>query len=180
LISLLFNWDFYDCSNKTNKELAIRSINSKLKYEDNEIGYVKGFMFDFKLIGGPKEEDLQLFKKQSDEEIYSCYGDNMDRDEMINILDIIDENDYEKFVEKHCFTESDYESFLEEHDLEDVSQFAEDHRYVILIQEINIANSYCNLSEREVLDTIKETLYIIFDVSDCVVINSNYEKVVMG
>jgi len=168
LISLLFNRDFYDISNKTKKELAIRSIDSKLGLDDNNIGFIKGYIFDFKLIGGPTEEDKQLFKKQADEEILAL------NDNITNLLEIFDEVDYENFVEKHCFTELDYESFLEANNLEDVSQFAEDHRYVILINEIEITDSSLNVSVREVLDSVKKTLYIICDVPDCIFIDSNY------
>ena len=182
MISLLFNRDFYDISNKTNKELAIRSIDSKLVLDGTNIGFVKGYIFDLKLIGGPTEEEEQLFKKQSDEKIFALYKEmgkleefkNMVRDGMTNILDFVDENDYEDFVEKNCFTESDYEDFLDEQDLEDVSQYAAEHRYVILINEIEIDDSSCNVSEIDVLDSIKETLFVILNVSDSVFIDSNY------
>ena len=182
MISLFFNRDFYDISNKTNKKLAIRSIDGNLMHDGKNIGFIKGYIFDLKLIGGPTEEDKQLFKKKSDEEIFASYKEmgkleefkDMVRNRMTDILEIVDEEDYQKFIEKHCFTESDYESFLEEYNLEDVSQFADGHRYVILIKEIEITDSSSNASEREVLDSIKEPLYIIFDISDCIFIDSNY------
>lgn len=188
MISLLFNRDFYDIANKTNKELAIRSIDCKLELNNDEIGCVIGYIFDLMLIGGPTDEDIQLFKKQSDEKIFSLYKEigrleefkNMVRDGTTNILEIVDEVDYENFVEKNCFTESDYESFLEEYNLEDVSQFAEDHRYVILINEIEIVDSCCNVSEIEVLNSIKETLYFILDISNCIYIDSNYRSLMMS
>ena len=143
MISLLFNGHYYDISNKTNKELAIRSFDSKLICDSNEIGYLKGFSFDFKLIGGPNEEDLQLFKKQSEEKIFASYKDigkldefkNMVRDGMTEILEIIDDGDYANFVEKYCFTEDDYENFLEEQNIEDVNLFGEEYRYVFLFKK---------------------------------------------
>ncbi len=188
MLSLLFNRDFYNSSYNTNKELAIQSIDSKLDYNGNGVGFVRGYIFDFKRIGGPTEDDLKLFKQQSDEKVFAIFKEvgrleefkNEVRDRQTDILDIYDEDDYENFIIQHCFTNYDYESFLEEHNLEDVGQFVDKYAHVILIQEIQITESHNNVGESQVIELLKETLVAYLDMTDYVLLDSNYTEVVLS
>lgn len=185
MISVLFNKEFYNIDNKSNKELAIRPIDCKFEHEGLDLGYLKGFIFDLNLIGGPNEEDFRIMKKESDDETYAFYKElgkleefnNMVKDNTTDILNFVDEVSNEKYISKNCFTESDYEDFLDENNLDCIFEFANNHRYVILIQESDqfIPGPEVNLIT--MVTSVKEALNVIFGIGDCIFINSEYKMI---
>jgi len=185
MLSVLFNKEFYNYEGKSNKELAIRSIDCKFECEGNDVGHLKGFIFDLNLIGGPHEEDLLIMKKESDEETYAFYKEigkleefnNMVRDNDTDILDYIDDAVYENYIMKNCFSESDYEVFLDDNNLNCVFEFANNRRYVVLIREFGKFRSDFGVDLKIMVTTVKESLYAVFGIDDCIFINSDYEMV---
>jgi len=178
MINFLFNNDFYNMFDRTEKDLAVRSIDSKIFWHNFEIGTLSGFLIDFKYINSGNEDTIEEFTLKEIIEDFEDYGlidlfnekyrDNISKDELK------DDIGYEEYKKKF-FTDYDFDDFLNNYDLQFLYDYENSVRYVVLIRNINLDELKELIHENQVIKLLADNLKKFIDIEDYVILNINNE-----